>query len=55
MTTVLALGGNALIRAGDKGTAAEQAARLRETAQALGPSSVSIKAPISAWVWATAR
>ena len=37
MTTVLALGGNALIRAGDKGTAAEQAARLRETADALGP------------------
>ena len=36
MTTVLALGGNALIRAGDKGTAAEQAARLRETAEALG-------------------
>ncbi len=37
MTTVIALGGNALIRAGDKGTAAEQAARLRETAEALGP------------------
>ena len=37
MTTVLALGGNALIRAGDKGTAAEQAARLRETAEALAP------------------
>lgn len=37
MTTVVALGGNALIRAGDKGTAAEQAARLRETAEALGP------------------
>jgi carbamate kinase len=37
LTTVLALGGNALIRAGDKGTAAEQAARLRETAEALGP------------------
>lgn len=37
MTTVLALGGNALIRGGDKGTAAEQAARLRETADALGP------------------
>jgi len=33
----VALGGNALIRAGDKGTAAEQAARLRETAAALGP------------------
>ena len=37
MTTVVALGGNALIRAGDKGTATEQAARLRETARALGP------------------
>lgn len=37
MTTVVALGGNALIRAGDRGTAAEQAARLRETAGALAP------------------
>lgn len=37
MTTVVALGGNALIRAGDKGTAAEQAARLRETAAVLMP------------------
>ena len=37
MTTVVALGGNALIRAGDKGTAAEQAARLRQTADALAP------------------
>jgi carbamate kinase len=37
VTTVVALGGNALIRAGDKGTAAEQAARLRETATALAP------------------
>lgn len=37
MTTVVALGGNALIRAGDRGTAAEQSARLRETAEALGP------------------
>jgi carbamate kinase len=35
--TVIALGGNALIRAGDKGTAAELAARLRETATALAP------------------
>jgi carbamate kinase len=35
--TVVALGGNALIRAGDRGTAAEQAARLRETAEALAP------------------
>jgi carbamate kinase len=37
LTTVVALGGNALIRAGDKGTAAEQATRLRETAEALAP------------------
>jgi carbamate kinase len=37
LTTVVALGGNALIRAGDWGTAAEQAARLRETADALAP------------------
>ncbi|HEY7707291.1 MAG TPA: carbamate kinase [Gaiellaceae bacterium] len=37
MTTVVALGGNALIRAGDRGTAAEQSARLRETADALRP------------------
>ena len=37
MTTVLALGGNALIRAGDRGTAAEQAARLREAAASLAP------------------
>jgi carbamate kinase len=37
LTVVVALGGNALIRAGDRGTAAEQATRLRETAEALGP------------------
>lgn len=37
MTTVVALGGNALIRPGDRGTAAEQAARLREAAAALEP------------------
>ena len=37
MTTVVALGGNALIRAGDRGTAAEQAARLREVAPSLQP------------------
>ena len=37
LTTVVALGGNALIRAGDRGTAAEQAARLRKTAEALAP------------------
>jgi carbamate kinase len=37
LTTVVALGGNALIRAGDKGTAAEQATRIRETVGALAP------------------
>jgi carbamate kinase len=37
LTVVVALGGNALIRAGDRGTAAEQAARLRQTAEALAP------------------
>jgi carbamate kinase len=37
LTTVVALGGNALIRAGDKGTAAEQAARLHEAAESLRP------------------
>ncbi|HEV3480389.1 MAG TPA: carbamate kinase [Gaiellaceae bacterium] len=37
MTTVVALGGNALIRRGDRGTAAEQAARLRDAANALEP------------------
>jgi carbamate kinase len=37
LTTVVALGGNALIRAGDKGTAAEQSARLRESAESLTP------------------
>jgi carbamate kinase len=37
LTTVVALGGNALIRAGDEGTVAEQAARLREAAQSLEP------------------
>jgi carbamate kinase len=37
LTTVVALGGNALIRPGDRGTAAEQAARLREAAAALAP------------------
>jgi carbamate kinase len=37
LTTVVALGGNALIRPGDRGTAAEQAARLREAAQSLKP------------------
>ena len=35
--TLVALGGNALVRAGDRGTAAEQLARLRETAAALRP------------------
>jgi carbamate kinase len=37
LTTVVALGGNALIRAGDRGTAAEQSARLREAAESLQP------------------
>ena len=37
MTIVVALGGNALIRKGDRGTAAEQAARLHEAAEALEP------------------
>jgi carbamate kinase len=37
LTTVVALGGNALIRPGDRGTAAEQAARLREAADSLAP------------------
>jgi carbamate kinase len=37
LTTVVALGGNALIRPGDRGTAAEQAARLREAAESLVP------------------
>jgi carbamate kinase len=37
LTTVVALGGNALIRPGDRGTAAGQAARLREAAQSLAP------------------
>lgn len=37
MTTVVALGGNALIRAGQRGTAAEQLANLRDTCAALGP------------------
>jgi carbamate kinase len=37
VTTVVALGGNALIRPGDRGTAAEQAARLREAAASLEP------------------
>jgi carbamate kinase len=35
--TVVALGGNALIRPGDRGTAAEQAARLRQAAASLKP------------------
>jgi len=36
LTTVLALGGHALVRAGQRGTAAEQLANLRETCAALG-------------------
>ena len=37
MTTVVALGGNALIGPSERGTAAEQLANLRETAKALAP------------------
>jgi carbamate kinase len=37
VTTVIALGGNAVLRAGDRGTAAEQRARIRETCVALAP------------------
>jgi carbamate kinase len=37
VTTVVALGGNALLRAGDRGTAAEQRVRIRETCAALAP------------------
>jgi carbamate kinase len=37
LTIVVALGGNALIRAGDRGTAAEQASRLRQAADSLMP------------------
>jgi carbamate kinase len=37
VTTVIALGGNAVLSAGDRGTAAEQRARIRETCTVLGP------------------
>jgi carbamate kinase len=37
LTTVVALGGNSLVRRGERGTAAEQLANLRETAAALEP------------------
>jgi carbamate kinase len=37
LTTVIALGGNALTRPGERGTAAEQRANMRETAAALRP------------------
>jgi len=37
VTTVIALGGNALMRPGERGTAAEQRANLREVAAALRP------------------
>jgi carbamate kinase len=37
VTTVIALGGNALMRPGERGTAAEQRANLRETCEALSP------------------
>jgi carbamate kinase len=37
VTTVIALGGNAVLRAGDRGTATEQRVRIRETCAALAP------------------
>jgi carbamate kinase len=37
VTTVIALGGNALVRRGERGTAAEQRTNLRETCEALRP------------------
>ena len=37
MTTVIALGGNAVMRPGERGTAAEQRANLRTTCEALSP------------------
>jgi carbamate kinase len=37
VTVVVALGGNAVLRAGDRGTAAEQRARIRETCGVLAP------------------
>jgi carbamate kinase len=37
VTAVVALGGNAVLRAGDRGTAAEQRARIGETCDALAP------------------
>jgi carbamate kinase len=37
VTTVVALGGNALVRQGERGTAAEQLANLREACAALAP------------------
>jgi carbamate kinase len=37
VTTVVALGGNALLRPGERGTAAEQRANVRATCEALGP------------------
>ena len=37
MTTVIALGGNALMRPGERGTAAEQLANLREVCAAMAP------------------
>src|SRR5262249_32669632 len=37
MLTVVALGGNALMRPGERGTAAEQRANLRETCEAMRP------------------
>ncbi|AGB03944.1 carbamate kinase [Aciduliprofundum sp. MAR08-339] len=46
-TVVLAVGGNALLRPGDKGTAAEQMLRARETAEAIYPLFESYKVVIT--------
>ena len=37
MTTVVALGGNTLIREGERGTVAEQLANVRQTCRAIAP------------------
>ncbi len=46
-TVVLAVGGNALLRPGDKGTAVEQMLRARETAEAIYPLFESYKVVIT--------
>jgi carbamate kinase len=47
LTAVVALGGNALIGPGERGTAAEQLANLRETASALAPVLADTKVVIT--------